>query len=65
MERLLIIGGLFFLAGLCEIGGGYAHLLDQGIFHFLSPSGGPTQGGTTPSIAFRAVWLSALEFTAA
>ena len=23
MERLLIIGGLFVLAGLCEIGGGY------------------------------------------
>lgn len=23
MERLLIIGGLFLLAGLCEIGGGY------------------------------------------
>ena len=23
MERLLIIGGLFMLAGLCEIGGGY------------------------------------------
>ena len=23
MERLLLIGGLFVLAGLCEIGGGY------------------------------------------
>ena len=23
MERLLVIGGLFVLAGLCEIGGGY------------------------------------------
>lgn len=23
MERLLVIGGLFILAGLCEIGGGY------------------------------------------
>ena len=23
MERLLIIGGLFVLAGMCEIGGGY------------------------------------------
>jgi small multidrug resistance family-3 protein len=23
VERLLIIGGLFFVAGLCEIGGGY------------------------------------------
>jgi hypothetical protein len=23
MERLLVIGGLFVLAGMCEIGGGY------------------------------------------
>ena len=23
VERLLVIGGLFVLAGLCEIGGGY------------------------------------------
>ena len=30
MERLVVIGGLFVVAGLCEIGGGYlVHLQDR------------------------------------
>ena len=35
MERLLIIGGLFVLAGLCEIGGGYLTREGRSAVRFL------------------------------
>ena len=42
----------------------HAQLLDQRILHFLSPSGEPTQVGTTPRVVFpTAVGLKEEEVT--